>query len=221
VKSKKGKKKRLSALKKYLLLLCIVAIIVSLLSYKLILKSIGHYLIFAESPQKVNLIVILTGDDVPRGLAASEMYKAGYAGRIFRARGKIPDGYGRLINLGGKYIEERDNFKEMLRSLNVGKPAFFTDDRETQSTYEEARVVRDFLRKNHLKSIIIVTSKYHSRRAYLTFKSLLKKDGTKIISCPTKYDEFDPNRWWQTREYTKDVLYEYQKLLFYLFRYSP
>lgn len=220
MKAKRRGKKKSSTFRKYLILISIVVLIVSILCHKLILKGIGHYLIFVQSPQRVDLIVTLAGDDIPRGLAAVEMYKAGYAGRIFRARERLPDGYEKLIALGGRYAEQRDNFKEMLRSLGIGVPAFFTDDRQVQGTYEEAKVVRDFLRKNNLKSIMIITSKSHSRRAYLTYKSLLKDDGVKIISCPTKYDQFDPERWWKVRSQAIKVLYEYEKLPFYLLRYG-
>ncbi len=220
MKAKRGGKKKSSTMRKYLVLISIAALIVSFLCHKLILKGIGNYLIFAQSPQRVDIIVTLAGDDVPRGLAAVEMYRAGYAGRIFRAREKLPDGYEKLIALGGKYAEPRDNFREMLRSLDIGVPAFFTDDREVESTYEEAKAVRDFLRKNNLKSIMIITSKYHSKRTYLTYKSLLKDDGVKIISCPTKYDEFDPERWWKVRSQAIKVLYEYERLPFYLLRYG-
>jgi uncharacterized SAM-binding protein YcdF (DUF218 family) len=220
MKTKTREKKRSSGFKKYVFLLCILIVIVSLLSHRFILRSMGEFLVFAEPPQKVDLIVTLTGEDIPRLLGTVEMYKAGYAGRIFRAREPLPDGYEKLIASGGRYIEPRENFRKMLHSLGIGLPAFLTDDRQVESTYHEAKVVRDFLRKNDFKSIMLITSKYHSRRAYLTYKLMLKDDGVKIVSCPTKYDEFDPERWWKVRSQAKKALYEYERLPFYLLRYG-
>ncbi len=220
MKTKTKKRKRSLTFKRYVFLFCVLAVIASVLSYRFILRGVGEFLVFAQPPQKVDLIVALAGEDIARVLGTVEMYKAGYAGRIFRAREPFPDAYERLIALGGRYVEPRDNFREMLHSLGVGLPAFLTDDRQVESTYHEARVVRDFLRKNSFKSIMLITSRYHSRRAYLTYKLILKDEGVKIISCPTRYDEFDLDRWWKVRTQAKKALYEYERLPFYLLRYG-
>jgi uncharacterized SAM-binding protein YcdF (DUF218 family) len=66
------------------------------------------------------------------------------------------------------------------------------------------------LKKNGYKSILLITSKWHSKRAYLTFRSALKNDGIKIVIQPSKYDTFRPDVWWKNRNDAKLVFDECQ-----------
>jgi len=68
-----------------------------------------------------------------------------------------------------------------------------------------------------------VTSKWHSRRDYLTFKSVIKDDGIKVWIYPSKYDTFDPNAWWKKETDAELVFYEYVRLIYYIvtFRVRP
>jgi len=66
-------------------------------------------------------------------------------------------------------------------------------EREATSTYEEAVIMRDFLKVHPSSQLILVTSKYHSARAYLTFRSALDDREVRIRSCPTPYDPLIPS----------------------------
>ena len=84
------------------------------------------------------------------------------------------------------------------------------------STQDEARRVRDYLRfKTDIDSMILVTSKYHSGRAKKIFvRAMSSMDREiRVISCPSQYDDFKPERWWQSREDLKRGVMEYMKLL--------
>ena len=91
------------------------------------------------------------------------------------------------------------------------------------STYDEALTTRDFLKKNGYESILLVTSKWHSKRAYLTFRSALKNEEVKIVIQPSKYDAFNPDAWWKNKNDAELIFYEYTRLIFYAlsFRISP
>ena len=82
---------------------------------------------------------------------------------------------------------------------------------------------KEFLKKNGYKSILLVTSKWHSKRAYLTFRSALKNDEIKIVIQPSRYDTFKPDTWWKNRNDTELVFDEYVRLIYYIlsFRMSP
>jgi uncharacterized SAM-binding protein YcdF (DUF218 family) len=88
---------------------------------------------------------------------------------------------------------------------------------EVTSTWDEAQEVRSLVEQKGYKSVVLVTSKYHSRRASLIFQDALKGKAT-VISVPSPYDSSDPESWWKRDEDAKKVLMEYQKLLVYYWR---
>ena len=199
----------------------LVLIIYMLLSYYKapILARIGGYLIVEHPLKKADLIVCLMGEPVERGLMAAQLYRNGLSPRIFSSREELPDGY---AILGGKkvhYPETRDLLSMMLYGLGVPKSAYFTDNRFVENTLEEAQVVRDVVRKKGYRSIVIVTSPIHTRRSWLTFKKVFEKDAVEIGIVPSSYTNFKLEDWWKTRKYAKEVIIEYQKLIYYTLKY--
>ena len=90
----------------------------------------------------------------------------------------------------------------------------------SRSTQDEALTIREYIRNNReIKSIILVTSKFHSRRAKQIFKkalSVLDRE-IDIYSSPSKYDPSSANQWWKDREDIKWVVLEYLKLATFYF----
>ena len=81
-------------------------------------------------------------------------------------------------------------------------------------------ISREYLKsQKDIDSLIIVTSKYHSGRANKIFvKAMSSMDrDVRVISCPSQYDDFSADLWWQSREDLKRGVQEYMKLTaFYL-----
>jgi uncharacterized SAM-binding protein YcdF (DUF218 family) len=202
-------------------LIFLLLIIYTLLSYyhAPILARVGSYLVVEHPLQKADLIVCLTGGPVERGLAAAETYKKGLGPRIFIGRTGLPDGYEILKQRGLHYPESRDLVKTMLQGLGVPASDCLTSDRCVGSTYEEAQEVMDLTQKSGYRSLIIVTSPTHTRRAWLTFKKVFEKNEVKIMMLPSRYSGFRSDDWWKTRKYVKEVAIEYQKLAYYTLKY--
>jgi uncharacterized SAM-binding protein YcdF (DUF218 family) len=184
--------------------------------YPRLLGGLGQFLVREDRPEKADLIICLSGSLVDRTLMSADLYRAGWSHKIFIFREEKPDGYDLLEKRGIRLPEARDLVRKILLSSGVPEGAILSDEREVTSTYDEARIVRDFLRSHPLSKLILVTSKYHSRRATLTFRSLLNAPKIQIFSCPTPYDEFDPQRWWKQESIRERVFFEYEKLLAYL-----
>jgi hypothetical protein len=64
-----------------------------------------------------------------------------------------------------------------------------------------------------LRLIIVVTSSDHSRRLQRVLRRAMKGRGTRVIVRRSRYSEFDPDRWWQTRSGTRSEIIEFEKLL--------
>ena len=184
-----------------------------------ILTGLGRYLIVEHPPQKSELIVGLAGGIVDRGLAVADAYGKGLAPRVFVAREVPPDGYQLLKERGVNYPESVDLMRTVLEGLGVPRSAFLTSDRPSKSTFEEANLVRDVVMKNGYGSIIIITTPYHSRRAWLTFRKVFEENDVRLLMLPSPYSDFDPANWWKKRRYLREVIIEYQKLIYYWLKY--
>jgi uncharacterized SAM-binding protein YcdF (DUF218 family) len=180
-----------------------------------ILTQLGKYLVVQHPLAKSDLIVCLAGDDVERGLASAELYAKGFAPRIFIARESVPDGLETLKEKGIAYPESRDRVMMIFRGLGVPESAVITSDQPVDSTFEEAERVRDLVKRNKYRSLILVTSPTHSRRAWLTFRKAIPDKEFRITVAPTPYSKFRAEDWWKTRRYVRDVILEYQKLIYY------
>lgn len=208
--------------KKYILLI-IIFLLAILFSHQYVLKKIGYFLIFEQDPQKADVIIVLNGRDAERSLAAVDLYNQGYAGLIIMAGLVKQPGSEEFWKRVGNNFEQKNFFQKAIEAMGVPSNAFKRIENGVTSTYDEAIVTRQFLKENGYKSILIVTSKWHSRRAYLTFKSVIKDDGIKVWIYPSKYDTFDPNAWWKKETDAELVFYEYVRLIYYIvtFRIRP
>jgi len=80
-------------------------------------------------------------------------------------------------------------------------------------TIREARRVRRFLMDRMPKSLVIITSKFASRRACVAFRHIFRQDRLQISCYATPYDPFAPERWWSSPRNALYVLMEYPKFL--------
>jgi len=118
-------------------------------------------------------------------------------------------------------------FQRSIEAMGIPERSFKLIGDGVAGTFDEARVTKKFVRESGYKSILLVTSKWHSRRAYLTFKSVFSKDekvkGIKITCPPSTYDTFNPDAWWKKEADAEIVLGEYLRLIYYIltFRISP
>ncbi len=204
---------------KWLFFLFVVIYILLSYYHAPILTRLGRYLIVEHDPQKSDLIVCLAGGNIERGLATADAYHKGLAPRIFLGREELPDGYYLLEEKGLHYPESVDLLIMILKGLGIPGSALFISDQPVKSTFDEAKVVKDLAVKNGYHSLILVTSPTHSRRAWLVFRKVFKDEKVRILAIPSKYSEFRPEDWWKKRRYIREVIIEYQKLVYYALKY--
>ena len=84
----------------------------------------------------------------------------------------------------------------------------------TSSTRDEALAVRTYLENhNDIRSVILVTSASHSRRAFMIFRREFRKldYDVQLISRPSRYSSFQARGWYRDRGSIKAVFNEYIK----------
>ena len=89
------------------------------------------------------------------------------------------------------------------------------------STYEEALRVREFAAAERLRSVLVVTAAYQSRRARWTMERVLGADGVRVgvDAPPPGEDSPRPATWWLHGLGWKLVPGEYAKLAYYVLFY--
>ena len=204
-----------------LIFLIIVAIaLIQLIAYRQrILVAIGTYLVCEQSPQQADVIAIPANwdDTIIRARGGADLYNKGLAKLVFVPRMEPMEGLEETLNQGIHVPENRDLLIIILEGLGVPLAAIETSSQEVTDTWEEAQEVSNLVERKGYTSVLLVTSKYHSRRAYLIFKDALKGKAS-VISVPSPYDPSDPEEWWKRGKDCKRVIIEYQKMLVYYWR---
>jgi len=197
----------------------IAVILAVVVLIRLFLPYLGTFLVAEDEPQKSDIMVVLMGSGPDRMLGAVELYKQGYADEIVLVRNKVR-GYDLVSEKGVKIPHDTDIAREVAVQLGVPAEKVIILPGDALSTQEEALQVREYLKNQpDIDSLIIVTSKYHSGRAKKIFvKAMDSLDReVRVLSCPSRYDDFNARFWWQSREDLKRGVLEYFKLLhFYL-----
>jgi uncharacterized SAM-binding protein YcdF (DUF218 family) len=197
------------------LFIALSIIIAILILGRLSLPTLGNYLVAEDEPQPSDIIVLLMGSGPDRMLGAVELYQSGYADEILMVRNMVR-GYDLVVSQGVKISHDTDIAKEVAVQLGVPAEKITVLPGDALSTQDEAIQVREYLKSEpDIDSLIIVTSKSHSGRAKKIFvKAMSSLDREiNVLSCPTEYDDFNAEKWWQNREDLKRGVLEYFKLM--------
>lgn len=201
-------------------LLRLVALVVVLAFLWLVsgplLAAAGLFLVAGQAPRKADAIVVLSGSVPDRILEAVDLYTDGYAPSIVLCREPENAGYRALRERGATLPRIYELNISVARQLGVPESSITVLDRAAGSTFSEARVVMEYLAKRGARSILLVTSKYHTRRAGMIYRHLAG-GAVEVIARPARSDGFDPELWWQDRMSIRRVLIEYQKVLLFYF----
>jgi len=201
------------AVKKLLAAAVIIAVMVLV-----VLFGAGRFLVVEDGPPTGEdvVIVLLMGSLPDRVLGAVDLYHGGVAEEIVAVR-EFMTGYDELQSRNVSIAGAVDLNKEVAVQLDVPEEHFTIIPGGSFSTRDEAKFIRDYLEAEQpgWDSIVLVTSKYHSRRARWIFQRALGEN-VEVVSKPTPHDPFRPEQWYRHREDAKHALIEYLKLLHFL-----
>lgn len=182
------------------------------LAAPLLLPAAGRYLVREDPPEHADAIVVLAGSYPDRVLEAVDLYKRGLAPRIILCREPETSGFRRVDELGLSVPRPSDVNRSVAEQLGVPPQAIEVLARAGDSTYAEAQTVIDEATRRGYRAILLVTSKYHTRRAAAIYQ-VLAGDQLKVMVRAASADDFQSERWWRHRMSTRRLIIEYQKLL--------
>lgn len=186
-----------------------------------ILTSIGDFLILNEKPVHSDAVVVLSTGMAyyPRLMEAAALYKKRLADKVV-INGNRKTEILREIERKGfqpccQWYEE--SFR-LLSLLGVPRKDIIAINAENvYDTISEAKEVGKNLIKAGISSIIVTTSKSHTRRAGHIWKKLFSNQ-FKISIAAARDDPFSPQGWWHSGRWIKTVLSEYGAWLYYILK---
>jgi len=185
-----------------------------LLISALAFPRLGAWLVVEDPLQKADAVIVLGGTMYERPMEAVELYKEGWAARIYLFRQVADWGEQALVERNFPYTREVDLQIEVMGRLGVPPEAIGTLD-QANSTADEAADVLALVTREQFSRVIIVTSKQHTRRARLVMNRKMNPAGVSIVVRPSRYDRSDVDRWWANRSTLRFTLFEMQRLLGY------
>ena len=177
----------------------------------------GRFLQREDPLQKADAIFVLAGTRVERPLEAIDLYKEGWAPVIVLSPGRLEVSESVLEERGVRFPRESDLVRNAMVQLGVPREAFLPTTGYVDNTAEEANLLRAMVKAHHWHRVIVVTSKYHTRRARFAFRRGLEHTGAVPIMRASRYDPSDPARWWRIRSDLRFAGTEWLKLIFYRF----
>jgi uncharacterized SAM-binding protein YcdF (DUF218 family) len=161
----------------------IVIFAVALL-YTPLIQSLASPLIVKDTLKKSDAVVVLSGGWESKGkLGKSTLERYKYGLKLFQK------GYGKYIIFSGGNLwgnpSEAEEMTEMALSEGFSVDAIITEG-SSENTWENTLFVKKKLLDYEIKSVVLVTSPYHSLRA----KAMFNEKGIPTISAPVQDSEF-------------------------------
>ena len=201
-----------------------------------IFNALRDRLIVADPLQASDAIYILAGipDLEARTERAADVYRRGFAPLVLFIKdntlGPWEPGFKRNLTFA-------DRSRLILSRYGVPQDAVvaLTADRKTptRGTYGEAISARRFIRERNIRSIILVTSPLHTRRARRTFRNLLDDLSVRVLVVPATPETLDPDAVFSEKtglesvaggmihyEGMKNIFLEYVKTAYYAVRFG-
>lgn len=164
-------------------------------------------------------IVVLSGSGayLERTQKAAQLYREGRAPLVLLTDDHTRGGWSSAQQRNPFFVERAT---EELIKAGVPAEAIRIAPGVAASTYDEAVIIKDYAVAERLRSVFLVTSAYHSRRALRTLRGALYDTGTAVGIEPVPADSSQSAFWWLRSEGWRNVGGEYVKLIYYWLKYD-
>ena len=163
-----------------------------------ILRFVGQTWIVEDPLERSDAILVLSDDNfyADRAQRAAELYRHGMA-PVVVASGRRLRPYAGIAELMVHDLAERGVPKDKIEA--------FAQDAD--NTKDEARALALLASKKKWRSVIVVTSNYHTRRSRYIFRHVFPP-ATRVFLASAPDGDFDPENWWQHRKSLKELTRE-------------
>jgi uncharacterized SAM-binding protein YcdF (DUF218 family) len=168
-----------------------------------IFRLVGEGWVVEDTLERSDAILVLSDDNfyADRATRAAQIYRQGLA-PIVVASGRRLRPYAGVAELIEHDLVER----------GVPKDKILRIAHDADNTRDEAKALAQVAKQKKWRSVIVVTSNFHTRRARYIFSHVFPED-VKIRISGVRDGDFDPDRWWEKRISVKDLVREMAGML--------
>lgn len=194
----------------------IVLLELSILLLLVMLVPFAGRLLYREDPiQKSDVLFVPAGEPAKRWLEAYDLHRQGIAPEIVLSAGRRDSAVVALERASVHLPSEGELARAALIELGVSQSAVVVMPGFPDNTADEGRVFRSEAIRHRWTSVIVVTSKLHTRRAGLAIRRELAGTNVRVLVRASRYDDDDERVWWTKRRTIRTVLFELPKLVAY------
>jgi uncharacterized SAM-binding protein YcdF (DUF218 family) len=172
--------------------------------------GIGRWLVVQDPLEHADAIVVLSGRLPERAIEAARVFQGGYSDQVWISPPISPVDDLKAMNIA--YLGEDFYNEKVLMAKGVPADSMRILERPDANTEAEVRQIAQDLRDLKLHSVIIVTSKAHTRRVRTIWRKLVGSDPRLIVRY-AEDDPYDGAHWWRHTQDGLDVVRETLGLL--------
>ena len=174
----------------------------------------GHWLQSGDEidpSKRADAIVVLAGSYF-RPLYAADLYNQGVGSVVYVSRAIDRKDRKLLESVDVNLPLQEEIFRRILRNKGVPDNAIRFFGKSLISTAQEGEAFKEAI-GSEPKTLVLVTSPYHVRRAEMIFEDALPN--CTVLAAGTPYEPF-PKKWWTTRTSALNTVNEAIKIFFHL-----
>jgi uncharacterized SAM-binding protein YcdF (DUF218 family) len=168
-----------------------------------LLRFAAEELIVEDPLEKSEAIIVLSDDNF-------------YADRVTRAAELYRQGLAPVVVASGVRLRPYAGISELMThdliERGVPKERILAFPQDADDTREEALALKTLVTEKNWKSLIIVTSNYHTRRARFIFRAVFSPE-VRVEVASARDADFDPANWYEHRRASKRFAHEVAGLL--------
>ena len=163
-----------------------------------ILRFVGENWVIEDSLELSDAIIVLSDDNfyADRATRAADLYRHAMA-PVVVASGRRLRPYAGIAELMVHDLAERGVPKDKIEAFA----------HSADNTKEEAQALVQLVLKKKWRSVIVVTSNYHTRRSRYIFRHVFPAS-IRVLLASAPDGDFDPQTWWQHRKSIKELTRE-------------
>ncbi len=172
--------------------------------------TVGRWLVVEDPLAHADVIVVLSGRLPERAVEAARVFHGGYADQIWISPPISPVEDLKAMKIA--YLGEDFYNEKVLIAQGVPPDAIRIMDRPDANTEAEVRQIEEELHTLDYHSVIIVTSKAHTRRVRTIWRKLVGSEPHMLVRY-AQDDPYDGAHWWRHTQDALDVVRETLGLL--------
>lgn len=182
-----------------------------------VLRALGWALVVDDPIVASDILAVPVWAGEAGALEAGDLVRAGIGAKVVVVPASPTRAEREMTRRGIAYDNAAARMTALLLSLGVRAVERFPD--AADGTESEGELLARWCDANAFRSLIVVSTPDHARRLRRVLRRAMRGRRVRVSVRSTRYANFNPDNWWQTRDGSRTGLVELQKLILDLARH--